>query len=367
MKIEMVVPALPAAGMEMVVARLTEGLSRRGHDVGVTCILAKGPVADTLERAGHRVTLVPALGLRTNLLPLRLYRWLARLQPDVVHVHSGAWLKTARAAALAHVPRLLYTMHGHDRAFSWYEPLLDRWAARYTSVTVAVSEALIPYLTGKVGIPTRRLRVITNGIDVERFSPGPRTGRVRQQFGLGDDDIVIGVVARFTPVKNHTMLLDAIQAVLKEQPRAFLAIVGDGPLRADIAAHVDSLGIRQRVGFLGQISDLPTLYRDLDLLALSSLSEATSISILEGMATGVPVVATAVGGTPELLAHGETGALVQLGDVRSFASALVRLANTPAERTRLGRAGRKRALMLYSDGQMIDAYENLYSSGADGP
>jgi glycosyltransferase involved in cell wall biosynthesis len=299
--------------------------------------------------------------LRTILFPLGLSHWLQRRQPDVVHVHSGAWLKSARAAALAHVPRTVYTLHGFDGAVLWYEPFLERWAARHTTVTVAVTDALIPYLTGRLGIDANRLRVITNGIDVERFSPGPRTGELRQRFGLHADDVVIGHVARFAPVKNHAVLVRAFQHVLRNNPRTFLALVGDGPLRPQIETLVDSLGIRPRVGFLGHVSDPVPAYRDLDLLVLSSFSEASSISILEGMACGLAVVATAVGGTPQLLAHGEAGALVPADDAPSLADALIRLADAPAERARLGLAARRRAISLYSEEVMIDAYEEVYA------
>lgn len=347
--------------MEMVVTRLAEGLVRRGHDVGVTSIFKLGPVADLLEASGIRVSLKPALGLRTNLLPLNLSRWFRELRPDVVHIHSGAWLKAARAAWLARIPRVIYTMHGFDGMLPWYEPLLERWAARHTSLTVAVSDAVVPYLTGKVRVDPAKLRVVINGIDVERFRPAAATGNVRRQFGLGEEDIVIGHVARFVPVKNQALLVEAAAAVFEQEPRAFLALVGDGPLRPDIEAHVKRLGIERRVGFLGRVSNLPALYRDFDMFVLSSYSEATSMSILEAMATGVPVVATSVGGTAELLAGGNAGILVPTEDTRALADAMLGLARSRESRERIGEAARRRVEEEYTERSMIDAYERLYA------
>lgn len=357
----MIVPGLAPAGMEMVVAGLVRGLAGRGHDVGVTCIEYKGLVAESLEASGFRVTLVPTPGLRTILLPLNLRRWLRERQPDVVHIHSGAWLKSARAAAMARAPRVIYTMHGIDGRQPTYIPYLERVAARYTTVIVPVSTAFVPYLVERVHTPSDRLHVIINGIDVDLFRPGPKSGRVRERFDLAYDDVVIGHVARFSPVKNHTMLITAFAEVLRIQPRAFLALAGDGSLRGEIEARVDALGIRSRVGFLGLLSDLPDVYRDLDMLVLPSLSEATSMSVLEGMATGLPIVATAVGGTPELLAHGEAGALVPSDNPRALADALIALIAAPDERDRLGRAARQRAELCYSEDRMLDAYEAIYA------
>jgi glycosyltransferase involved in cell wall biosynthesis len=359
-KIEMVAPALPAAGMEMVIAGLTRGLARRGHDVGVTCILYKGALAEALEKEGFRVTVAPTPGLRTILLPSNLRSWFRQRRPDVVHIHSGAWLKGARAAALADVPRVVFTMHGIDGSQPRYQSLLDRWAARTTTVAVAVSAAFEPYLSAEAHVPPERLRVIINGIDVQRFRPGPRSRALRSALGLSPTDVVIGHVARFAPVKNHVMLVNAFSALLRARPNAFLALVGDGQLRGDIEARVDALGIRNRVAFLGLRTDLPDVYRDLDVLVLPSFSEATSMSILEGMASGLPVVATAVGGTPEILGHGDAGVLVPTDDAPALAAALERLVDLPAERSRLGSLARARAEANYSEERMLDAYEAAY-------
>ena len=361
MKIEMVVPALAAAGMETVVARLTHGFSSRGHDVGVTCIQGLGPIADDLVQAGHRVTLVPTPGLHTLVFPLRLRDWFLERKPDVIHIHSGAWLKAANAARAARVSRILFTMHGIDGTLPWYDRLLDRIAASRTEVVVAVTPALVPYLTESAKVPPRRLHVVMNGIDVRTFQPGPRSARVRSVLGTSPSEVIIGHVARFMPVKNHMLLVNAMARVARMRSNCRLALIGDGVLRPQVEREVAQLGIEDRVAFLGHLTDLPGVYRDLDIAVLSSVSEATSISILEAMASGVPVVATAVGGTPELLAYGQAGLLVPSEDADALAEALVRLVDSVDERRRLGQLARERAVALFSEDAMLDAYEELYS------
>ena len=356
----MVVPGLPRAGMEMVVATLTRGLSRRGHDVGVTCIEFKGSLGRALEEEGFRVSCVPAPGIRAIMFPLRLTRWFMRKRPDVVHIHTGAWLKGARAAGMARVPRVVFTMHGLDGTRPPYEPFLDRMAGRYTTDAVAVSDAFVPYLTEKAHIPRARVRVIPNGVDTNLFRPGPRTGRVREPCGIEDDAIVIGHVARFSPVKNHAMLIDAFAQVVHVRPRTFLVLVGDGPLRARVEEQVNALGLASHVRFLGLVADLHDVYRDFDILVLPSTTEAAPMSLLEAMSTGLPIVATAVGGIPALLARGDAGLLVPPADATALAGALVHCASDAMMRVQMGLVARSRAEACYSEARMLDVYEALY-------
>ncbi len=358
----MVVPSLARAGMETVVVSLTRGLAARGHDVGVTCTESKGPLGHTLESLGFRVTLAPAPGLYTIVLPRRLAGWLRRREPDVVHVHSGVWCKGARAARIAGVRRVVFTMHGLDGVRPRYESLLDMWAGRHTTAAVTVSGAFVDYLTDKARIPASRVHVIPNGIDLDRFRPGPRTMRVRRALQIDDDAVLIGHVARFSPVKNHALLVDAFARVAARTPRAFLALVGDGPLRGQIESQVRAAGLTGRVGFVGEVADLHQVYPDFDILVLSSTSEAAPMSVLEAMATGVPIVATAVGGVPALLGQGEAGVLVPPTGAAELAEALCSLVDDAEERRRLGQAARLRTEARYSDTRMVDAYEALYAA-----
>lgn len=343
----------------MVVAHLARGFLARGHDAGITCIEERGRLGEELVAEGVRVSIVPAPGRRTILFPTALTDWFRTLRPDVVHVHSGAWLKAARAARKAGVPRIVYTAHGLFEYDQWHRPLLERWAAHYTDAVVAVSEPLRIHLKA-TGLRAEQILVIPNGMDVHAFQPGPRSGVVRDRFRLRGNAFVIGHVARFTPVKNHNLLIDAFARVTAAEPRAFLAMIGDGPMRPAVQQRVQSLGLSDRVGFFGMASELPDIYRDFDLFVLPSLSEQTSISILEAMATGLPIVATAVGGTSDLLDNGRAGRLVPSQDVASLASAIIHLMNDTSAGRALGESARNRVMTQYALKIMIDRYEAVF-------
>ena len=358
----MVVPALEPAGMENVVARLGRGLCDRGHDVGFTCIEFAGRLGEDLVQHGYRVKAIPSPGIRTILFPIPLTRWFRSLQPDVVHTHSGAWLKAARAAAHAGVPRIIHTIHGLHDVEPWFGPALKRFAARYTAVTAAVSEPLHHYLRDQVGLPADRLCTILNGVDTDAFVPGPRSGAIRQSYSLPSETVVVGHVARFSPVKDHQTLVRAFATLTRSRPEAFLALAGDGPLRPAVERLTNELGISHRVAFLGHRTDVLSVYRDIDVFVLPSLAEGTSMSILEAMACGVAVVATAVGGTPDLLADGAAGMLVRPGDADGLAGALDRVVGDAEVRARFAQAARSRAMARYSHADMLNAYERLYGA-----
>ncbi len=361
LRIEMVLPAMEAAGMEAMTARLTRALVARGHEVGVTCIEAGGVLAEELRAEGIRVAVVPAPGLRSMVRAPLLEGWLRAVAPDVVHVHSGAWLKAAHAARRAGVPRVVHTVHGLIDDEPWYVPLLHHWAARYTDWVAPVSEPLRGYLMRRVRMDGAKVHVIANGVDTAHFRPGPPAGTLRERLGIADDRLVVGTVARLDPVKNQALLIDAFADVRARLPEAVLALIGDGSLRGSLEARARTLGIVRDVHFFGASADVAALYRELDLFVLSSNAEGTSMSILEAMASGVCVVATSVGGTPDLLAGGACGVLVPPHDRAALATAITAVLRDPARRRRLGDAGRARVEERYSEPVMIAAYEAMYS------
>lgn len=361
LRIEMIVPAMVAAGMEMVVARLTRRLTARGHDVGITCIEFLGDVGARLEREGIPIAVARSPGLRTLAYPHALTRRLRERRPHAVHVHSGAWLKGARAAACAKVPRVVHTEHGLLDDEPRYASILKRWAAEHSAAIAAVSQPVLTYLRDVDRIPPSKLHLIPNGIDSSVFRPDGRHGDLRNRFGLSHADVVIGHVARFDPVKNQKLLLGAFARLHSRRPETFLAMIGDGEMRPAIEQVVDQLGLLGRVGLYGLADDMPPLYREFDLFVLSSTAEGTSMSILEAMATGLPVVATSVGGNPALL--GFAGSLVPPGDADAMAAAMERLVTSPQERRTLGTAARRRVEEHYDERGVADRYESLYRGG----
>jgi glycosyltransferase involved in cell wall biosynthesis len=302
---------------------------------------------------------VPALGVLSNARAPRLEQWLRTVRPDVVHVHSGTWLKTAHAARRAGVPRVVHTAHGLLDREPWHGMLLKRLAGRYTDHVVAVSSALQREIARQISRPAEGVELIPNGIDTSRFQPGARAGTLRERLGIADDAKVIGNVARLQDVKNHALLLEAFAPLARRIPDSHLVIVGEGPLRQELLDRAVKLGIADRVHLIGAEDDTAPLYRQFDLYVLPSKAEGTSMSLLEAMASGIPVVASAVGGTPDLLAHGARGRLVPSGDAAALEQGMFEALTDPSA-ARVAGVARHDVVREYSERAMVTAYERLY-------
>ncbi len=366
LRIEIVLPTLTVGGMEAMCVGLARGLAARGHEVGIACVETDGALADELRDARVRVTVVPVPGVRTILRAPTLIEHFRTRRVDVVHAHNGVWEKAARAAHHAGVRCVGMTLHGLRHVEPWFVPYLSRLGARRSDWVVAVSEPLREYLVRRVGVPPRKVRVIVNGIDTERYSPVGPIGTLRRELGLSGETPLVGIVARLDPVKHHAFLLDAFSDLVRDGSDAHLALVGDGPLREALAARASAPDLAGRVHLVGARNGLAPVYRELDVFVLSSTSEGTSISVLEAMASGRCIVATGVGGTPALLDQGRCGVLVPSGDRNQLASALRSVLTDRETRRRLGDAARARAVAVYSESAMIDQYEALYATAPAG-
>jgi glycosyltransferase involved in cell wall biosynthesis len=209
-----------------------------------------------------------------------------------------------------------------------------------------------------VRLPPGKVLAICNGVDTNRFSPGGRSA-ARAALGIAIESIVIGTVARLDPVKDQLGLLRAFAQV--GDPRTVMVIAGDGPCRAELESAVSTLGLDGRVRFLGERKDVPRILAALDVFVLSSLGEGISNTILEAMGTGLPVIATRVGGNPELVSDGVTGLLVEPRSPAAFAAAIRQYVDDPRRAAEHGRAARELALSTFSLDRMVDAYGQLYS------
>jgi glycosyltransferase involved in cell wall biosynthesis len=365
LRIEMVLPALLHGGMEQVVLRLSVALRQRGHHVNVVCLEELGPLQDAFRAGGIPVTLVPTPGLRTNIRANGLKAHFALQKPDVVHSHSGVWLKTARAARAVSTPRVVHTVHGLLDS----EPAWGRWmkrlAARYTDWIVPVSEPLKKYLRDNCGIPAHQLIEVPNGVDTTKFAPihqesAEYLSARRRVAGDWAGDLLIGHVARLAAIKNQRLLLDAFKLVIGVQPRAKLIVAGDGPLREELRAQAEVLELANHVRFLGAVTDVPSWLPALDAFVLSSNAEGTSMSILEALSCGVPVVATDVGGNANALGNGSAGLLVPPRDARAMAEAIVRVLNDRGLAGRIASAGLELVASRFSEQHVVSTYETMY-------
>ncbi len=362
MKIEMVVPLLMSAGMEVMVERMARKLIRRGHSVGITCITERGPTADEVEASGVRVSEVGAQGLVHPRWLKRLNAHFRALDPDVVHVHSGSWFKGAIAAKCAGVPLVVYTAHGFVSVSQASETVLNRLAVKATDRVVSVSVDLADHLRAH-RIAGPRLAIIENGIDLDLFRPNAAMGDIRQRLGIAAQTPIVGTVARHEPIKNIAMTIEGIAMARQRGAACVGVLVGDGSMRAEHEALAVRLGVRGAIHFWGIDTRTVRLYPEFDIFTLTSDAEGTSISLLEAMASGVAPIATRVGGNPALVGEASEGAglMVEARRPDQLADAICALVADPERRRKMGAAARARVAANFSDEIMLDAYEALYA------
>lgn len=308
--------------------------------------------------AGHGMKLYP-----------RLARLFADWRPAVVHTRNLAALECQVPAAWAGVPARVHGEHGRDvddpdgtRAkYQWMRRAYRPFVHRY----VALSRDLAGYLERRVGVPPARIAQIYNGVDVARFAPAAGGRLAPPGSPFADPALfVVGTVGRMQTVKAQPLLARAFVRALELAPQLRgtlrLVLVGDGPLREEARALLDAGGATPLTWMPGERSDVPDVMRGLDGFVLPSLAEGISNTILEAMASGLPVLATAVGGNPELVVDGVTGLLVPAGDVDALAAGLVALASDRGRSAAMGTAGRARVQAQFSLQAMVDAYRSLY-------
>jgi glycosyltransferase involved in cell wall biosynthesis len=318
----MLLPSLQIGGMEMITAHLAAALAVRGVDVGITCAYRGGELDAYCAAVGIRMSVLPVESFRRDPLSRPLVRHINQRRPDILHSHTGNWSRAAMVHLQSRARAHVHSVHGLGAEVSTKDVLLMRVASAFTDALIPVSESLRRFLQHRVRVPAHRMTVIENGVDANHFAPGLRSPVWRAERGIAPDVPLIGIVARLAPVKDVETLLRAFAGVLARGSNAQLVVAGDGPSRDALQSLARELGIADAVHFLGMATDTAAVYRELDVFVLSSRSEGTSISLLEAMASGVPAVATAVGGNVDMLAHGERGMLVPSADPDALGAAL---------------------------------------------
>jgi glycosyltransferase involved in cell wall biosynthesis len=356
-----VVLDLHEGGLERVVTDLVQSADPTRTVSTVLCLQRRGRLAD--ELAPGQVVLAPSSGPSSMIFPLTLARTLTFLAPDVVHVHSGAWYKAVAAARLARLGPVLCTDHGRPVPDTLSSRGFDALGAAGADLVVAVSNPLAHYLHARLHVSRRKLTVIPNGIRLGVRPSADAVAVVRRELGLGADVPILGTVGRLDAVKAHDFLLAAFRRLRDDWgagPVPVLIIAGDGPERAQLLGLAAAEGLQGAVHFLGWRTDVSTVLELFDLFVLPSDSEGTSISLLEAMAAERCVVATAVGGTPDVLGSGLQGQLVPARDLQSLVELMRRLLLDPAARADAGRRSRERVESSYSLQAMSGAYDALY-------
>ncbi len=360
-RIAMVVPSLRGGGLERMVHDLSLALQGAGLRLGVFPIGGLGVYADPLRAAGIEVVDCREPKLRIRGFPRRLIAALKTFAPSLIHAHSGTWLPATVAARWSGKPPLVFTDHGRYPPEPRGRAIIERWCARRTSLVVAVSQDLASYLASWLALSSP-VRIIPNGIDLARFQEvkAGRREELRASLDVGSRDVLAIAVGRLVPVKNHTAMLQALARAAPQAPGLMLALLGAGPLEAELRALATDLKVADRVRFLGFRADVADCLAAADLWVSTSTTEGMPIALLEALAAGLPIIATAVGGVPETLGSPPAGRLVPPGDAAALAGALVELGNSGEARQRRSQVARARA-NAYSIDTVAASYAAVYS------
>ncbi|HET6313165.1 MAG TPA: glycosyltransferase [Chloroflexia bacterium] len=349
-------------GAEKALVDLALRLDRTRFNVTVVATRATGNYQPLLDAAGVRTLVIARDSRWQSYKLLNLARFMRRQPVHILHTHlfgANTWGRVL--GKLARVPVIV--AHEHWSSKAPREVWVDRLLYRLTDRILVPSHASKQLVMEMEGIPARYLDVTYNGVDISRFSQTAESASVRQELGLGPEDFVVGTVGRLSADKGgQDDLLWAASELRKSHPRARLLIIGDGPLRPDLEKYAAELGMldAQAAIFTGTRNDVDRLLGAMDVFVLPSHMEALPIAVLEAMSMCLPVVATRVGGVPEVVQDGSTGLLVEPGDRPGMRDALARLASDRSLAHCLGTSGQARVRSNFTVDKMVRHVEELY-------
>jgi glycosyltransferase involved in cell wall biosynthesis len=372
---------LDLAGAQEVVRTLVEYLQANGCNVTV-CAFRDGPMRSEIEKAGARVEILRRPRYKVVFLPmflaemLRIRRELAQLieayRVDVVQTHILEVLDflvlTLRYDTNLHV--VLWTIHNVNflptvehwllSAKRFVYRLLYRLAAGKVDGFIAVSDEVCESLIRQIGPIGNKVTTIPNGVDVKRYERPENKAALCHQLDLEANSRLLATIGRLTAQKGHRYLINAATMILSTYPDTHFLFIGDGELRGELQSQVQECGLSRHVHFLGNRNDVPDLLAAVDLFVLPSLWEGLSIALLEAMAAGKPIVATAVSGTTQVMIPGKTGLVVPPRDSRALADAVVQILSNPAQARAMGWKAKQHVVMNFSAQKQAHEHLALY-------
>lgn len=349
-------------GAENVLIRLVENLDRSRYR-SLVCLLRDGWLKAQLQSRGIETIVNPQHRSLDFHWLFNLARLLRNRPIHVMHAHEFAMnVYGSILSRMTGIP-IVATVHGKNYYWSkWRRCLAYQFVARQ-SVMVAVSEDLRQFVTQRLAIHPDNIRVVHNGVHLRQHAVSDRRNTIRKEMGINGSQPCIGTVGNLYAVKGQAYLLRACAAVAKEFPDFVLLVAGRGEQLESLEEEARSLGIERNVRFLGFREDVPALLEAMDVFVLPSVSEGLPVSILEAMALGKAVVASNIGGIPEVVKDGTTGYLVPPSDPAALTAKILLLLHHPQLAADLGESGRKRVQEVFSLDKMVQEYESLYERG----
>ena len=373
LRIAYVPAALRPGGAERQMLALAERLPKDQFEVDFLVLSGPGDYDARARAAGARVREIGAASSPNDALRTRMARRIRKSAKFASVARSGhydvidAWLYpsdviTAFVRPLARNPVVISGRRNLDphESFGRAGRFVDGLAIRMTDAVVANSAAAAAYAISHERLDPAKVRIIRNG--VELIAPMSSAARVASRLGLGAaaDELLVGCVANYLPVKGHDLLIDAFSRVADAAPGARLVLVGEGPMRAAMEGQIRTLGLDGRVRLFGSVADPTAMLGAFDVVVQASRSEGLPNALLEAAAAGRPIVATAAGGSGEIILDGQTGLLVPIDDGDALASALLRVLRDVDLRYSLGPAARERAATMFGMGRFVTEFAALY-------
>lgn len=348
-KIFFLIWALEVGGAERLLVKLVQNIPRDKYDVTVVCLSREGVWAREVMDSGIRgICLNKKTGFDLLILP-RLIGLFRRERPDIVNTYlwtADLWGRLA--AVIAGVKHIIVTEQNVDLWKKWYHVIIDKILFRWTEKVICVSHEVVKFYHDSFDVPKHKLVMIPNAIDVMLFDRECAPTGLRAVLGIGENEFVFVCAARLHPQKRHEVLIDAVNKMRERGTSSFrLLLVGEGERRQELDSLVQREGLQEVVHFLGLRQDIPDILLQVNGFVLSSDYEGLSLAILEAMAARLPVVATSVGGNPQIIQDGINGYLVPPRDSSALADAMGRLVEDRNRARLMGCRGRKQVEEIY--------------------
>jgi sugar transferase (PEP-CTERM/EpsH1 system associated) len=346
-------------GAESVLVNIADNLDKRRYR-SLVCLLSDGWLKQQLDRRNIETIIIPQPRSFDPGWLKQAHRLLK--ERDIHLMHSHEFATNVYASLLAKITGIpaVTTVHGKNYyGEKWRRRAAYRYAARHSTM-VAVSHDMKRFLVERISIPPDKLRVIHNGIDLGRYAEQQADRAIRKKLGIRDGQPVIGTIGNLFAVKGQVHLLRACRDVARVFPDLVLLIAGEGDQRGMLEKEASDIGMADRVKFLGFRDDVPSLLQAMDVFVLPSLSEGLPLSVLEALSLKKPVVASDVGGIPEIIENGVTGYLVPPENPEALAEKITLLLQNPERAAVIGQAGRRRVEEDFSLPRMIREHQSLY-------
>jgi sugar transferase (PEP-CTERM/EpsH1 system associated) len=359
-KVLHVVLSMETGGLENGIVNLINNADADRFIVDVLCLREKGTLADRIHNPNSQVIFDGNNDPSLLTAIKKVYKVCKEGQYHIVHSHGfSTMLASYLATRLTKTPVMMNGEHGTLYYSSLKQRALQRWLFKSMDTNLTVSSELKSKIQKEFRLSLDNIIPIINGVDSNTFRPELNSS-IRNELSIPDQDIIIGSVGRLVSVKNYPSLINAFFHGLQKSSHTHLVFAGDGPERNTLEKLANDLNLRERVHFLGRRDDIPNVMNGFDLFVLPSFSEGLSNTLLEAMSCGVPVIASHVGGNPEIVKVNVSGLLYPSNDVEALSKILCRLCNSTSEIEKLSTLAREHIVKNYSLQSMVDNYESVY-------